>query len=335
MANNHINEVTFVTVLWVCLTISSFFVFIRLSLQYHLNRSLSATDILVLAAWLLYLSNAILWSAIYKQMFPMMALGESTLDISDIPGNIAWVEKRYLRGQLAGYLISFLALWLIKLSFVFFFRKLGNRYRAQRILWWAALVFVIACYGGVMGVLDYSCLMSSLKDSIAVCQNAHAIWYERVSLKVATAMDIISDAAIILLSGNVMWRVQINLSRKLALIGISLLTAFIIIIALVRLLLSVSGTGILNPAWLAMWNAIEICVAIMVACLASFWTFYTKSKRSRSDGCECDRFSPNRRYACLERPILLVERSVAGVKSHPSAVSVGSKSSTRDICPTR
>lgn len=57
-----------------------------------------------------------------------------------------------------------------------------------------------------------------------------------------------------------MWRVKIDIRRKLALIGVSFLTAFIIIIALVRLELSVSGTGILSPAWLVFWNAIEICV---------------------------------------------------------------------------
>lgn len=57
-----------------------------------------------------------------------------------------------------------------------------------------------------------------------------------------------------------MWRVKINLWKKVALIGVSFLTAFIIIIALVRLELSVSGTGIMNPAWLVFWNAIEICV---------------------------------------------------------------------------
>lgn len=57
-----------------------------------------------------------------------------------------------------------------------------------------------------------------------------------------------------------MWRVHISLSKKLALIGISFLTAFIIVIALVRFLLSVSGNGFLNPEWMAVWNAIEICV---------------------------------------------------------------------------
>ncbi|GLA89730.1 hypothetical protein AtubIFM56815_004218 [Aspergillus tubingensis] len=269
-----------------------------------------------------------------------------SIDYSNLPKNIAAIEVRYLRGQLAGYLLSYTSLWSVKLSFIFFFRHLGNRFRAQRILWWVVLAFVIACYGGTLGVLDYACEMASFEDSIGpfhssfpsrsakvnravteACASAYSIWYERVSLKVSTSMDIVSDAAIIVLSGHVMWRVKIDIRRKLALIGVSFLTAFIIIIALVRLELSVSGTGILSPAWLVFWNAIEICVAIMMACLASFWTFYTKLKRQspgprwRAGGL------PPRDYASLERPILLNGQFSDRDKHNHSALSMQSHNS--------
>lgn len=65
---------------------------------------------------------------------------------------------------------------------------------------------------------------------------------------------------VIILSANVMWRAKLQGRRKLALISISLLTGFIIVIALVRLLVSVDGSGILEPAWLIFWSSIEICV---------------------------------------------------------------------------
>lgn len=123
-------------------------------------------DILVLAAWLLYLGNAIIWTAVYKQMYPIYALSIGTIDSWNMPTDIAWAEKRYLRAQLAGYLISYSSLWLIKLSFLFFFRKLGNHYRAQRILWWAVLMLVIIAYGVTLSILDYACMMSrSVEES--------------------------------------------------------------------------------------------------------------------------------------------------------------------------
>ncbi|GKZ20611.1 hypothetical protein AbraIFM66951_005938 [Aspergillus brasiliensis] len=304
MASNYINEVAFVTVLWVCLTITFFFVLVRLLLQYYVEHKWHTYDVLIVAAWLLSLANCIVWSVYYKQMFYVATLTTGSVDYSKLQANIISIQEQYLRGQLAGYLLSYTSLWLVKLSFIFFFRLLGNRFRAQRILWWAVLAFVIACYGVTLGSMDYACETASFEDIIEACASAHSIWYERVRLKVATSMDIVSDAAIIVLSGHVMWRVKINLWRKLALIGVSFLTAFIIIIALVRLELSVSGTGILSPAWLVFWNAIEICVAIMMACLASFWTFYTKLKRPsqaprwRAEGL------PPRGYVSLERPIL-------------------------------
>ncbi|GLA59077.1 hypothetical protein AtubIFM54640_009809 [Aspergillus tubingensis] len=225
-----------------------------------------------------------------------------SIDYSNLPKNIAAIEVRYLRGQLAGYLLSYTSLWSVKLSFIFFFRHLGNRFRAQRILWWVVLAFVIACYGGTLGVLDYACEMASFEDSIGpfhssfpsrsakvnravteACASAYSIWYERVSLKVSTT--------------------------------------------LVRLELSVSGTGILSPAWLVFWNAIEICVAIMMACLASFWTFYTKLKRQspgprwRAGGL------PPRDYASLERPILLNGQFSDRDKHNHSALSMQSHNS--------
>lgn len=138
----------------------------RLILQYRVDCGWRADDFMVLAAWILYLANGILWSVIYKQMYYVMALSQGTINMLDLPSNIGWIERRYLRGQLAGYLISYTSLWLIKLSFVFFFRNLGNRYRFQRVLWWAVLVFVVACYGATLGVLDYPCEMSNLADSL-------------------------------------------------------------------------------------------------------------------------------------------------------------------------
>lgn len=171
---------------------------------------------MILVAWLFSLGNGITWSAVYKQMYQVISLAKSsTIDFSEVPANIGWMQRRYLNGQLSAYLISFTGLWLIKLSFVFFFRQLGNRYRAQQILWWVVLVLVIGCYGGTLGCLDYKCEMSSLEYSIGqlpyppaswrtgaannglteVCATAGAMHSQQVRLRVATTLDILSDAA--------------------------------------------------------------------------------------------------------------------------------------------
>ncbi|KAE8383708.1 hypothetical protein BDV26DRAFT_287130 [Aspergillus bertholletiae] len=354
MSRNSIEEVTFMTVLWVSITVNFFFITIRLLLQYRIDRQWHTSDALILAAWVLSLGNGITWSTVYKDMYLVVPLATSTgTDPTKLPNNMASMQRRYLNGQLAAYLLSFTGLWLVKLSFVFFFRKLGNRYRAQRILWWVVLVLVLLCYGGTIGTLDYKCEMSSMEYSLGQlarvfhlrernllfmiftehCANIDAMRMQKLRLKIGTAMDIISDGAIIILSGNVMWRARVNLWRKLALIGVSCLTAFIIVIALLRLFLSVWGLRIIDPIWLAFWNALEICVAIVVACLASFWTFYTKSKRPSSDSYQRNLSSPNRTYASLEAPILLASHMSERDKNAPSALSIQSVSSRQGADP--
>ncbi|GKZ97341.1 hypothetical protein AnigIFM59636_000722 [Aspergillus niger] len=367
MASNYINEAAFVAVLWVCLTITYFFVLVRLLLQYYVDRKWHTHDALILAAWLLSLANCIVWSVFYKQLFYVGTLITGSVDYSKLPANIRIIEEQYLRSQLAGYLLSYTSLWLVKLSFIFFFRHLGNRYRAQRILWWAVLTFVIACYGGTLGSMDYACEMASFENIIGQLYPFFPFWscfqpnramkQRLVRVRIQSGTNVYASRSqqvwilclmqpvrpslsldflpfnisrlVIVLSGHIMWRVKINVRRKLALIGVSFLTAFIIIIALVRLELSVSGTGILSPAWLVFWNAIEICVAIMMACLASFWTFYTKLERPSQAPRRRAEWLPPRGYASLERPILLDGRLGVRCFHNHSDLSVQSHTSLK------
>jgi hypothetical protein len=94
------------------------------------------------------------------------------------------------------------------------------------------------------------------------------------------------------------------------------------------MLLSYGGAGIQDPAWLNAWNAIEILVgestqslethlvltairndsAIIVACLASFWTLYTKSNRRKTE-LTPNSFSYRTDNTSIEAPILLEDRA--------------------------
>ncbi|KAL4784342.1 hypothetical protein BJX76DRAFT_367741 [Aspergillus varians] len=305
MAVYKISEEAFLAVMWICAGIQSLFVLTRFILRLKIDRRWVPEDILVLVAWILSLSNTCLWTVVHGQLYFAIKLSKGQIQLTQLPENIAWVMTRYLRSQLAGYYLSYFSLWCIKLSFISFFQKLGNKYRLQRILWWSVLVLVILSLGGCLGMLDYACELTSPFTPIeANCQSPHSVWYERVSLRVATALDIVTDVAIVFLSGNSLWRTRISGWRKVALVGISLLTVFIIIIALVRMLLGQSGTGIADPAWLIAWNAIEILVAIIVACLAAFWTLYTKSKQQK-EHFKPNPFSYRSDNTSIEAPIML------------------------------
>ncbi|KAL4738635.1 hypothetical protein BDV11DRAFT_170848 [Aspergillus similis] len=321
MSEYNIGPTAFLATIWVCVGVQCVFLVCRLVLRVKLDRRWLAEDMFVLISWLLSLANTCLWTVVREQLYLFTAFTRASDLGSDmqLPANISRMATRYLRSQLAGYYLSYLSLWCVKLSFVFFFYKLGSKYRLQRILWWTVLVLVIASFGGCMGMLNYSCGLSSFEDMLENCSNAHSIWYQRVSLRVAPALDIVTDAAIIFLSGNSLWRTRITGLKKIALIGISLLTAFIIIIALIRMILGQSSSVMVDPAWLNVWNAIEILVAIIVACLASFWTFYNKSKQSKSQftsnssGFRSDNTS-------MEAPILLRDNDSIADTAHQKSI---------------
>ncbi|CAF9934782.1 MAG: hypothetical protein ALECFALPRED_006087 [Alectoria fallacina] len=82
------------------------------------------------------------------------------------------------------------------------------------------------------------------------------------------------------MSTNLLWNASIEVRKKLALTGIFSLTIFIIGVAIIRVVLTTSGSG-LDLTWFLLWSGLEMTVAILVACLASFRILYTSSDRSR------------------------------------------------------
>lgn len=66
-----------------------------------------------------------------------------------------------LRGIIASYMCTWTSLWLIKLAFMVFFHGLGKQIRHQQILWWCALVYILASYGVTIGMPDFQCFAAS------------------------------------------------------------------------------------------------------------------------------------------------------------------------------
>ncbi|PLB53707.1 hypothetical protein P170DRAFT_469201 [Aspergillus steynii IBT 23096] len=287
MSAPEISETTFLAVLWISVGTSFLFLATRLVARWKIAPQKRADDAFLLLAWLFFLGNVGLWTAFYRYLFIILQFSKGNL--LSIPLTIDWHQiQRDLRAQLAGYFLTYCSLWSAKFSFLFFFRKLGERYRLQKIIWWSVCGLLILTFAGCIGTLNFRCELSEIDQMIQNCASAESIRLGRVTVKVSTSLDIVTDVAIILLSSNVLWRARINWKRKLALIGISLLTAFIICVSIIRMVWGNAGSGIPDASWLIIWSGVEICVAIMVACLASFWTLYTMAK-ARSPSPTVDR----------------------------------------------
>ena len=64
---------------------------------------------------------------------------------------------------------------------------------------------------------------------------------------------------VILVSTNILWKVQIEMRKKIALIGICSLTAFIITVAIIRVTVATAGQT-MDLIWLLFWGGIEVTV---------------------------------------------------------------------------
>ncbi|KAL3480200.1 hypothetical protein BJX99DRAFT_220885 [Aspergillus californicus] len=277
MPFSRIDQTTFRAVLWVCTGIEGLFLLTRFILRFKIDPRWVTEDILVFVAWLASVGISGLYTFSYQPV--TFTIPFSTDQGFTVPENIEALLLTNTHTHFTSSILLYIGLWSIKLSLVFLFREFGKINRLQRVIWWTVLVLSILSIAVVLGLFDYSCYSSrSLEELNAKCLDPHSVRYQLVNVEVAIALDISTDAAIILLSGNTLWRARVTGQRKLALIGISNLTIFIIIIAFIRLYVLESdwGSDGMDPIWMAFWDPIEILVAIIVASLASFWTLFNK-----------------------------------------------------------
>ncbi|CAD6588146.1 MAG: hypothetical protein ASARMPRED_003408 [Alectoria sarmentosa] len=75
-----------------------------------------------------------------------------------------------------------------------------------------------------------------------------------------------------------MWNIRISWGQKLALMGLFSLTIIATIVSILRVALVSSTKHQIDTTWLYTWSNIDMAVAIMVACLASFRELFVKSE---------------------------------------------------------
>jgi hypothetical protein len=106
---------------------------------------------------------------------------------------------------------------------------------------------------------------------LVACENKRSIRLSLFSLRLSTALDIITDIMIIALPVSLAARVKLPLRTRLALCGIFALGGFIIIMAACRIILT---NNYLNKrpevSWLNVWSAVESSTAVIVCNLAVF-----------------------------------------------------------------
>ncbi|KAL8644237.1 MAG: hypothetical protein Q9226_007866, partial [Calogaya cf. arnoldii] len=76
-----------------------------------------------------------------------------------------------------------------------------------------------------------------------------------------------------------LWNVRIPLGKKIALMGLFSLTVIVIAVSIVRVAVVTSRDTQADVTWLYIWSLIEMAVAVIVSCLASFRQLFVASNK--------------------------------------------------------
>lgn len=255
------------------------------------------------------IANAIIWQIKAQDMYYSISVAAGL----EKPGaNFASVSESYFKSTIAVIILFYTSLWSIKISFLLFFRRLGNNVKHQKIFWWPVFGFTVATYLACIGSIQYPCLIRSSTYFAAHCATPSATSFRQDMLKLHCALDVSTDffsmfielpwdvangSTVMLIPITMLWGVQMKWGRKATLAGIFSLVIITMTFAIVRIAVvgSVKRRGPDDP-WLYMWSAIEtsvgklmmmrlfynetiidtVSLAIIVACLASFGNLFSR-----------------------------------------------------------
>ena len=145
--------------MWSGTAISLAFLVFRIFVRIKSFRRIYADDVLVLIAWLVFFASTVIWQSQQTAMYEQFALSKGTF--IPTPAQLE-AERTFLRSEVATIFMYYTVLWTVKLSFLVFFRRLGQKVRGQKIWWWCVTGFTIATWATCIGTIGYKCLLRSL-----------------------------------------------------------------------------------------------------------------------------------------------------------------------------
>jgi hypothetical protein len=280
-----LSKEVFVALLWVFFSIATIGLAFRFYVRIKCFRKLLADDYLAGFAWFLLLTSACIWHMTIDGMYELAYVSSG---VALPTANFMHNAHRFLLGSNVALVMFYVGLWSVKLSFLVFFYRLGNHFRAYQILWWIVLAFTIMSGIACIGSIQYHCLSDPFEKVAMNCSSEKAIRWQEVTIKVNCALDVVTDVMIMALPISLLWSVKVSLGRKFLLAGLFSLVVITMAIAVVRVTVVSSGYttthgGARQQAeitWLYFWSFIEFAIAVMVACLASFRALFAQKNRA-------------------------------------------------------
>ncbi|KJZ70911.1 hypothetical protein HIM_09704 [Hirsutella minnesotensis 3608] len=296
-----VSYTAFLAVIWTGVALPGLVLACRLYSRFRGPGRLFWDDGFVVFAWILVLLVAALWQWAAKDMYYVI---DVQAGLAQFAPNFFERMSRWLRVSLIVELFFYTALVAIKLSFLFFFRRLGDGIHYFRYIWWPVLVITLGSYFGSVGNVNYKCLVGTTEEILGVCNTPGEIDWTTRTLQANCVLDVLTDFLIMLLPTILLWNTRVRWSKKLAIIGLFSLSIVTMVVAIVRTaMLSTNKRpdGNFDVSWLWLWSAVEPSVgkynfvpksehiadavfaikAIVVCGLSAFPQLFTQSHRNK------------------------------------------------------
>ncbi|KAJ5561989.1 hypothetical protein N7535_003548 [Penicillium sp. DV-2018c] len=271
----------FLGVLWALTGVAFLFVLIRIYAQLTSCRRLFIDDYLVILAWIIILTAAVIWQIEGKVLYRLYAISagaeEFTLDF--LPQ-----YNTFMRFNAPFEILFYSALWCVKFSFLALFYRISAKIKSFRIWWFVVLFCTASVYIASVANIEYKCSFGGLAYIISQCPQPNHIHYENCMFWANCAGDVITDLMILSIPFLVLWNTRISYRKKLILLSIFSATILIMVTAIVRVAVGMSYNHQMNIEWLCFWSFVEVDIAITVSCVASLRQLFVTSQNQSLSG---------------------------------------------------
>ncbi|CAG8960055.1 hypothetical protein HYFRA_00010533 [Hymenoscyphus fraxineus] len=261
---------------WTFTVISLLLVVFRLSIRLKTAGRIWLDDILIILAWLMVLGSTTLYQVEATNLYNHFPLVTGALPAT--PYNLK-NEVSLLYAELAEFVLAYTTLLLVKLSILWFFRRLFLTPQQSAWLkswWWFVTGWVFASWAACIATIPYNCLIKPIPYILNLCAVPEGITYVWINLQLSCATDIVADVFLIAIPVAALWNIRIQPRKKLMLVGILSLAMLTMICAILRIGVMPNKQASADISWLCLWAHVEITFAVLVSSLTSFRQLFTK-----------------------------------------------------------
>ncbi|KAK1971603.1 hypothetical protein LY78DRAFT_598238 [Colletotrichum sublineola] len=271
-AAKSVDKQTLTAIIWICFSVATLFVALRLTVRWWQNRHFLADDYWIIWAWMCLVTMASLQTRQLDSLFYITDLTAGRI----VPGKETSVKMEDLmRWQFPIIKLFWSVLWSVKASFMAVFYRLVKPFPVRRILWYCVAAFALVAFIGCWVASIFTCRTPSDYFKAGKCNDGHAVRMQTFDVLYSTSVDVVSDLMIMALPLTVLPALQLDKKKKIGLACAFSLAIIIICVAIVRMTQVLKGQHV-DIVGLAIWGAVETATAVVVGSLPPLKALLTR-----------------------------------------------------------